>query len=116
MRPSELDGILNAHAFLRVERPPELWATTVELEPFIRLLGEMIAAALVQNGQVLEEITLNVSNIVIEPAAAGPAPNGDYMAVTIRSIGATQRPQEPASPDFESKPQACRLPRSRRRP
>lgn len=47
----------------------------------------MIAAALVQNGQVLEEITLNVSNVVIEPAAAGPAPKGDYVAVTIRSRG-----------------------------
>lgn len=87
MRASELDGILNAHAFLRVERTPELWTTTVELEPFIRLLGEMIAAALVRNGHKLEEITLNVSNVVVEPAAAGPAPEGDYVAVTIRSRG-----------------------------
>jgi hypothetical protein len=63
VRASELDGILNAHALLRVERPPELCATTVELEPFIRLLGEMIAAALVRNGHKLEEVTLNVSNV-----------------------------------------------------
>jgi hypothetical protein len=27
VRASELDGILNAHAFLQVERPPELWPT-----------------------------------------------------------------------------------------
>jgi hypothetical protein len=87
VRASELDGILNAHAFLRVERPPELWPTTVELEPFIRLLGEMIAAALVRNGQLREEITLNVSNVVVEPEAAGPAPVGDHVAVTIRSRG-----------------------------
>jgi hypothetical protein len=87
VRVSELDGILNAHAFLRVERPPELWATSVELEPFIRLLGEMIAAALVRNGHKLEEITLNVSNVVVEPEAAGPAPEGDHVAVTIRSRG-----------------------------
>ena len=87
MRASELDGILNAHAFLRVERPPELWTTTVELEPFIRLLGELIAAALVRNGHKLAEITLNVSNVVVEPAAAGPAPEGDYVAITIRSPG-----------------------------
>jgi hypothetical protein len=51
VRASELDGILNAHAFLQVERPPELWAATAELESFIRLLAEMIAAALVRNGQ-----------------------------------------------------------------
>jgi hypothetical protein len=87
VRASELDGILNAHAFLRVERPPELRATTVELEPFIRLLGEMIATALVRNGQELGAITLNVSNVVVEPAAAGLAPEGDYVAVTIRSRG-----------------------------
>jgi hypothetical protein len=41
----ELEGVLNAHAFLRVERPPELWDTAVELEAFLRVLGEMIAAA-----------------------------------------------------------------------
>ena len=87
MRASELDGILNAHAFLRVERPPELSSTAVELEPFIRLLGEMIAAALSRNGQKLEEIALNVSNVVVEPEAAGPAPVGDYVAVTMRSRG-----------------------------
>jgi hypothetical protein len=87
VRASELDGILNAHAFLRVERPPELWTTSVDLEPFIRLLGEMIAAALARNGNKLEEITLNVSNVVVEPEAAEPAPEGGYVAVTIRSRG-----------------------------
>jgi hypothetical protein len=87
VRASELDGILNAHAFLRVERPPELWPATVELEPFIRLLGEMIAAALVRNGRLLEEVSLNVSNVVVEPEAAGSAPVGDHVAVTIRSRG-----------------------------
>ena len=87
VRASELDGVLNAHAFLRVERPPELWATTVELERFVRVLGEMIAAALIRNRQELEEITLNVANVVVEPAAAELAPEGDYVAVTIRSRG-----------------------------
>jgi hypothetical protein len=87
VRASELDGILNAHAFLQVERPPELWTTTVELAPFIRMLGEMIVAALVRNGNKLEEVTLNVSNVVVEPETGGPAPEGDYVAVTIRSRG-----------------------------
>jgi hypothetical protein len=84
---TELEGLLNAHAFLRVERPPELWAPQAELEPFIRLLGEMIAAALARNGQKLEEVTLNVSNVRVEPKAAGPIPEGDFVALTVRSEG-----------------------------
>ena len=87
MLASELEGLLRAHSFLRVERPPELWEPGVELEPFIRLLGEMIAAGLVRNGQELGEITLNVSNVTVEPEAAGPVPAGDFVAVTIRSGG-----------------------------
>jgi hypothetical protein len=77
MNVSELEGLLRAHSFLKVERPPELWEPDAELEPFIRLLGEMIAAGLVRNGQELGEITLNVSNVVIE----------ESVAVTIRSGG-----------------------------
>jgi hypothetical protein len=42
MLAGELEGLLKAHAFLWVERPPELWAPRAELEPLIRLLGEMI--------------------------------------------------------------------------
>jgi hypothetical protein len=57
------------------------------LEPFVRLLSEMIVAALARNGNRLEEIALNVSNVVVEPAAARPAPEGDYVALTIRSRG-----------------------------
>jgi hypothetical protein len=87
MLASELEGILNSHAFLRVERPPMLWETDVDLEAFIRALGEMIAAGLVRNGQELSEITLNVSNVTVEPKAAGPMPAGDFVAVTIRSDG-----------------------------
>jgi hypothetical protein len=87
MLAKELEGLLNAHAFLRVERPPELWAPQAELEPFIRLLGEMIAAALVRNGQKLEEVTLNVSNVTVEPEAAGQIPEGDFVGLTVRSAG-----------------------------
>jgi hypothetical protein len=84
---SELEGLLRAHSFLKVERPPELWEPVVELEPFIRLLGEMIAAGLVPNGQELGEITLNVSNVVVDESAAGPMPMGEFVAVTIKSAG-----------------------------
>jgi hypothetical protein len=87
MPASELEGILNAHAFLKVERPPVMWAPDAELEAFIRALGEMIAAGLVRNGHVLSEITLNVSNVTVEPTAAGPMPAGDFVAVTIKSRG-----------------------------
>jgi hypothetical protein len=84
---SELEGLLRAHSFLKVERPPALWEPDVELEPFIRLLGEMIAGGLVRNGQELGEITLNVSNVVVDDAAAGPMPMGEFVALTIRSAG-----------------------------
>jgi hypothetical protein len=87
MLASELEGILNAHAFLRVEGPPVLWETDVDLEAFIRALGEMIAAGLVRNSQELSEITLNVSNVTVEPEAIGPMPAGDFVAVTIKSGG-----------------------------
>jgi hypothetical protein len=84
---SELEGLLRAHSFLQVERPPELWEPDAELESFVRLLGEMIAAALVRNEQELGEVTLNVSNVVVDESAADPMPAGEFVAVTIRSAG-----------------------------
>jgi hypothetical protein len=86
MLPGELGWILNAHGFMRVERPPNLWDPASELEPFVRLLGEMLSAGLVRNGGVLEELTLNVANVVVEPDA-GDVPSGEYVAVTIRGRG-----------------------------
>jgi len=86
LQPSELEGLLNAHAFLRVERPPELWAPNADLEPFVRLLGEMISAALVRNGGLLGEVILNVANVTVEPDA-GAVPPGDFVSVTIKSAG-----------------------------
>lgn len=83
----ELEGVLNAHAFLQVERPPELWGMAVEVEAFLRVLGELIAAGLVRNGQELSELTLNVSNVVVEPSAAGSVPEVEFVALTIRSRG-----------------------------
>ena len=87
MTPAELDGLLVAHTFLRIERPPQLWAPSSELEPFVRLLGELIAAGLVRNGGDLGELTLNVSNVTVEPEAADPIPPGDFVAVSIRGAG-----------------------------
>ncbi len=42
----DLGPLLNAHAYLRVERPPELWEADVDDVPLVRVLGEMIATAL----------------------------------------------------------------------
>jgi hypothetical protein len=88
MRRLRLEPILNAHAYLRVERPPQLWDADADLEAFLPLLGEMIAAALVRNGGVLAQVTLNVSNVVVEPEVADPPlPAGEFVAITIRSAG-----------------------------
>jgi hypothetical protein len=83
----ELNGVLNAHAFLGVERPPQLWSMQVELEPFVRLLGEMLSAGLVRNGNDLQSITLNVANVTVEPDPDSRVPSGDFVAVTVRCKG-----------------------------
>ena len=87
MRVSELKGVLDAHAFVVVEQPPELWATEVELEPFVRLLGEMLSASLVRNGHDLATITLNVANITALPDPDSRIPAGDFVAITVRCKG-----------------------------
>ena len=87
MTATELEALLASHGFLHVEQPPELWAPASDLEPFIRLLGELIAAGLVRNGQQLGALTLNVANVTVPPEAADPIPAGDFVAVTIRGAG-----------------------------
>jgi hypothetical protein len=81
---------------MRVERPPLLWDPETDLEPFIRLLGEMIAAGLMRNGNVLSELTLNVANVTVEETddsgsleagASGSVPHGDFVAITVRGGG-----------------------------
>jgi hypothetical protein len=88
----ELDGYLRAHAFMQVERPPELWEADTEDEPFLRMLGEMIVIGL-GRGNELADLVLNASNVTVEPDdPADPgepewlAP-GDYVAITVRGAG-----------------------------
>jgi hypothetical protein len=86
----DLGPLLNAHAFLRVERGPSLWEADVDDEKLIRTLGEMIAAALVR-GSDLAEVTLRANNVTVEAdpdpeARAVPEP-GDYVALTILGGG-----------------------------
>jgi hypothetical protein len=100
MRPTRLGPILDAHPYVQVERPPLLWDADVDDEAFIRLLGEMISAGLVRNGGVLEDVTLNVSNVTVDPDVADSIPHGDHVAVTIRARGdwspeVTWRPAHP---------------------
>ncbi|MGH7503571.1 MAG: hypothetical protein ACREL7_17730 [Longimicrobiales bacterium] len=72
---------------MKVERPPELWEADTEDSRFLPLLGEIIAAAL-SSGTPLGELTLNASNIVVEPPeddeeVVVPQP-GEYVALTVR--------------------------------
>lgn len=50
---------------MKVERPPELWEADTEDSRFVRLLGEIIAAAL-SSGTPPGEVTLKAANIVVE--------------------------------------------------
>lgn len=83
----DLEALLRAHAFMKVERPPLLWSPDADDEPFLRMLGEMIALGL-GRGIELEDLTLNVSNVTVEPDDEGEwIPEGDYVAITIRGAG-----------------------------
>ncbi len=84
----ELDAVLHAHAFLRVERPPELWEANTELEAFLHLLGEMIVIGL-NRGNELGDLTLNASNVTVEPDPDGESrvPDGDFVAISVRGAG-----------------------------
>src|SRR5215475_1814963 len=87
----KLDGIVRAHEFMHIERPPVLWEADTEDEVFIRLLGEMIAFAL-QRSKDVSALTLNVANVVVDPhAAGGRMPVGEYLAVTVRGPGSGTR-------------------------
>ena len=97
-----LEALIRAHGFMRTERPPELWEADTEDVRFIPLLGEMIAAGL-SAGAELAELTLNVSNVVVEAeadahsdASAFP-PAGEYVAVTVS--GATDFGPDAVWPD-----------------
>src|SRR5262245_27661 len=81
-----LDALLHAHGFMRVERPPELWEADTEDVRFLPLLGEMIAAGLA-TGASLGDLTLNASNVVVEPFDDDCCPQvpevGEYVAITV---------------------------------
>jgi hypothetical protein len=75
---------------MKVERPSLLWSPDTEDEPFLLMLGEMIALAL-GRGTELADLTLNVSNVTVDPDEEDDdgesIPEGDYVAVTVRGAG-----------------------------
>src|SRR5881392_62308 len=78
--------LLNAHAFLVVERPPEVWDVDGDDVPVVRMLGEMIAAALFC-GTPLERVVLRAANVVVEVGSATGPPGGAYVALSIMAPG-----------------------------
>ena len=86
----DLEAHLRSHAFMKVERPTLMWSPDTEDEPFLLMLGEMIALGL-GRGTELADLTLNISNVTVDPDAEddeGEAiPDGDYVAVTVRGAG-----------------------------
>jgi len=82
----DLDASLRVQS-LKVERPPTLWEADTELEPFLALLGELIALGL-GRGNELAELTLNVSNVVLESdEEGGSIPEGEFVGITVRGAG-----------------------------
>ena len=77
----ELGPLLRAHGFLQVQRPPEVWDVDADDELLIRMLGEMIAAALVR-GTELGDVVLRADNVTATEAD-GALPVGDYVALSI---------------------------------
>ena len=97
----ELGPLLRAHGFLQVERPPELWDVDADDELVIRMLGEMIAAALLR-GAELGDVVLRADNITTAEADGDP-PAGDYVALSIIGAGewgpeVSWRPDDPSAP------------------
>ena len=87
----DLEAHLRSHAFMKVERPPLMWSPDTEDEPFLLMLGEMIALGL-GRGTELADLTLNVSNVTVDPDEeeeedVESIPEGDYVAVTVRGAG-----------------------------
>ena len=85
-RRIDLDALLNAHAFMRVERPSQLWEVDVDDEPFIRMLGELIVVGLLHH-DVLAELTLNASNVTVGDEGPVGVDAGDFVAISIKGPG-----------------------------
>ncbi|MFL5736511.1 MAG: hypothetical protein ACJ76P_04155 [Actinomycetota bacterium] len=82
-----IEPYLEAHAFVRVERPPEIWEVECSEKAFLGVLGESIVAGLAR-GNSLGDLLLNVSNVVVEDDAPGAAPpRGRFVALSVSGAG-----------------------------
>jgi len=81
------DDLLADHPEVRIERPPLLWDARADRTTAGALLDAMIAAALARNGGRPDEITVNLSNVIVEPSAADPLPAGELVAITVAGAG-----------------------------
>jgi hypothetical protein len=82
-----LEPLLRAHGFMKVEHPPRMWEPDAQDEPFLRVLGEMIAIGL-GRGNDLADLTLSVANVTAQDDDEGGwIPAGDYVAVSVRGGG-----------------------------
>ena len=82
-----LELLLRAHGFMKVEYPPQMWDADTEDEDFLRVLGEMIAIGL-GRGNEPADLMINVSNVTAEADEEGGwIPPGDYVAVSVRGAG-----------------------------
>ena len=87
----DLEAHLRSHAFNEGgTTPADVWSPDTEDEPFLLMLGEMIALGL-GRGTELADLTLNVSNVTVDPDEEDDEgesiPEGDYVAVTVRGAG-----------------------------
>lgn len=106
-RPIDLAALIRAHPFITIEHPPELWQPVADDGTFIRFFGELIAASLARNGGVLSAVTVNISNVIVDSSAAGPIPQGEFVAITGVGQGdwgpeITRRPESGANPPVVS--------------
>jgi len=82
-----LEPLLRAHGFMKVEHPPHMWEPDTRDEDFLRVLGEMIVIGL-GRGTELAALTLSVANVTAEADEEGGwIPPGDYVAVSVRGAG-----------------------------
>ena len=80
-----LEPLLRAHEFMRVERPLNFWQADAEDVRLVPLIGEMIAVGL-SRGNALGELTLNAANVVVE-ADDGLVAVGEYVALSVLGKG-----------------------------
>jgi hypothetical protein len=87
----DLVPYLNANGFLRIDYPPQLWRVEVDDVALVRMMGEMIAAALAR-GAALGDVYMRANNVEADDdpdAELHPrsVPPGQFVALTVESTG-----------------------------